>query len=110
MLMPGGDKAVVDDAKLTGYILNPEHPLGRHHARLFRALLAIDRENAGQLKQDLLVAAKERDAQVGRASEFGQKYEIRFQARGPRGFYTVVSVWIVPIKSDTPYLVTAYIE
>ena len=28
----------------------------------------------------------------------------------PGGDEAVVSVWIVPIKSDTPYLVTAYIE
>ena len=35
MLLPAGEQAVVEDAKLLDYVLNPEHPIGRHHAGLF---------------------------------------------------------------------------
>ena len=37
MKMPGGEAAIVDLAKLTGYCLNPEHPRGKHKARVFAA-------------------------------------------------------------------------
>jgi hypothetical protein len=36
MKMPGGDAAIVDRQKLTGYSLNPEHPRGKHKARVFQ--------------------------------------------------------------------------
>ena len=37
MKMPGSEAAIVDLAKLTGYCLNPEHPRGKHKARVFAA-------------------------------------------------------------------------
>ncbi len=108
--MPGGDRAVVDEDKLRGYLLNPDHPLGKHHAYLFRTLLGIDAESAEVLAHAFRTAARDGETAVGKASVFGQKYEIRFPMSGPRGSYTVLSVWIVPTDADIPYLVTAYIE
>jgi hypothetical protein len=35
MKLPGADVAIVDVEKLTGYCLNPEHPRGKHKARVF---------------------------------------------------------------------------
>jgi hypothetical protein len=35
MKMPGGHAAIVDRQKLTEYCLNPEHPRGKHKARVF---------------------------------------------------------------------------
>ncbi len=110
MRMPGGDRAVVDEAKLRGYLLNPQHPLGKHHAHLFRTLLGIDVESAEVLAQALRTAARDGETTLGKASVFGQKYEIRFPMSGPRGSYTVLSVWIIPTGVEIPYLVTAYIE
>ena len=45
MKMPDGDVAIVDRQKLTGYCLNPEHPRGKHKARVF-ATLGFTAENA----------------------------------------------------------------
>jgi len=39
MKMPGGDKAIVEREKLTGYCLNPNHPRGKHKARVFSLVL-----------------------------------------------------------------------
>ena len=38
MKMPGGDAAIVERQKLTGYCLNAEHPRGKHKARVFATL------------------------------------------------------------------------
>jgi hypothetical protein len=48
MKMPGGDAATVDRRKLTAYCLNPEHPRGKHKARVF-ATLGFTAENADEL-------------------------------------------------------------
>jgi len=45
MRLPGGDAAVVDLRKLTEYCLNPDHPRGKHKARVF-ATLGFTLENA----------------------------------------------------------------
>ena len=45
------EHVVVEDAKLLDYVLNPEHPIGRHHARLFERLLGITRLNYQVLKR-----------------------------------------------------------
>ncbi len=110
MRMPDGDRAVVDEVKLRDYLLNPDHPLGKHHAHLFRTLLGVDVDSTDVLAQALRAAARDGETTLGKASVFGQKYEIRFPMSGPRGSYTVLSVWIIPTDGEIPYLVTAYIE
>lgn len=57
MKMPGGDAAIVDRENLTGYCLNPEHPRGKHKARILAAALGFTAENADELRVALLAAA-----------------------------------------------------
>jgi len=45
MKLPGGEDAIVDPEKLTGYCLNPEHPRGKHKARVFATALGFTSEN-----------------------------------------------------------------
>ena len=45
-LLPNGDRAVVDIAKLTDYCLNPQHEDGKHKARVFASALGLGREDA----------------------------------------------------------------
>ena len=54
MKMPGGDAAIVDRRKLTGYCLNPEHPRGKHKARVFAATLGLPTTDAHVLREHLL--------------------------------------------------------
>jgi len=45
-LLPNGDRAIVDIAKLTDYCLNPQHEDGKHKARVFASALGLGREDA----------------------------------------------------------------
>src|ERR1051325_11343646 len=108
MRMPNGDKAVVSQKKLLGYLLNPNHKDGKEHALLFDRLLGINLTNADLLYDALIKAAKHEDAQPGQPSPYGKKFEIRFQMTGNRGTYTVLSVWMIRPDVPVPYLVTAY--
>jgi hypothetical protein len=110
MKLPNGHLVVVSDEKLLGFLLNPDHEHGSSHARLFRALLGIDRSNAEQLRAALLAAAAQEEATPGRRSDFGQKYEVRFRMTGPRGTYIMLSVWMVETGQSIPRLVTAFVE
>ncbi len=109
MKLPNGDKAVVPDDKLYGYLLNEGHETQPGHAVLFRVLLGITPANADRLRSALLDAAAGQPARYGDPSPFGVKYEIEFEMDGPRGRYTVLSVWIIEHGKDRPRLVTAII-
>src|SRR4051812_24007578 len=95
MKMPNGDKAVVSDEKLFDYVLNLDHPVGGPHAHIFEHLFGINRGNGEQLRSALLKAAREEEATAGKASAFGQKFEVRFEMTGRRRRHTVLSVWII---------------
>jgi len=110
MKLPSGHRAVIEDAKLREYILNPAHPVGRHHAVLFERLLGITCENAEVLKNALRLAAAEGEVSQERRTPHGRKYTIRFPMRGPEGLKTVLSIWIVETGSEIPRLVTSYVE
>ena len=110
MKLPNGDRAVVSPEKLAGYALNPSHPHGRAHAALFDRLLGITATDAQVLHDALRRAATDEDATPGAVSTFGTKYEVRFPMSGPRGTFTVLSVWIVPTDTDLPVLVTTFVE
>ena len=109
MILPNGQNAVVDEAKLRGYLLNPAHPHGSSHALLFKRLLGIDQGDWAALRDALLEAARSGDAVAGKPSPHGVKYEVRFDMAGPRGSFPVLSIWIVPTGDTIPRLVTAYV-
>ena len=110
MKLPNGKGAVVEDRKLLEYVLNPLHPVGRHHAQLFKKYLGIDRSNAVILKRALQISAVEEEVFSEIATEYGKKYLIRFEMSGPDWKGEVVSVWIVEEGRDRPRLVTCYVE
>jgi hypothetical protein len=85
------DQALVEDAKLQDYVLNSQHPIGKHHAVLFERLLGIGRDNAEILPQALLEAAAEQDVSGETTTPFGRKYEMQFPMEGPLGTKTVLS-------------------
>src|SRR5206468_12341406 len=103
MRMPGGDAALVDLKKLTGYCLNPEHPRGKHKARVF-ATLGFTFENASELRAALLIAATSGDAQPAASDQFGDRYVLEFEIEGPRGKGIVRSTWIVRRGESAPRL------
>jgi uncharacterized protein DUF6883 len=54
--LPRAREAFIPDDKLEGYILSPEHPRGKHKARVFASALGIHRSDAGYLEVSVLEA------------------------------------------------------
>ena len=109
MKMPGGDAAIIDRQKLVGYCLNPEHPRGKHKARVF-ATLGFTIEHADELRTALLKAAGTADAQPAASDRFGDRYVIEFEIQGPRGGGIVKSTWIVRRGETSPRLTSCFVK
>jgi len=108
--LPNADRAVVDRRKVVDYCLNPEHDDGLHKARLFQALVGVNRDNSNLLIDALRAAAVAGDALVGVADEYGRRYVVDFEFNGPRGTAVIRSAWIVRAGEELPRLVTCYIR
>ena len=109
MKLPNGDRATINMRKLRHYALDPRHPHGRHHARLFRDLLKLSADDAPRLAAWLRRLAASHDVTLGKPSPFGQKYELRAQWQEGNASYTVLSVWMIHHGEHIPRLVTTYV-
>jgi hypothetical protein len=103
--LPARD-AVIPQDKLRDYLLSVAHPDGRGKAE-YLGRLGYSQGTAGQLDADLREQILSRDAQPGRPSPYGQKYEILGPLTGPNGKNAWVrTIWIVLTGETAPRLVT----
>ncbi len=109
MRLPHGDRAIIDQRKITDYSLSPDHDDGKHKAHLFRVLLGLTREQAALLLDALKEAAISGEARLGSSDRYGQRYVIDFEFQGLVGRATIRSAWIIRTGETVPRLVTCYI-
>lgn len=110
MKLPAAERAFIAPAKIRDYLLSTSHPVGRFKAPFF-ASLGYTSANWRRLEQDLLTVAVSGDAELGKKSPYGQKYEIRGILTGPSGRSAgVLTVWIILFGGDMPQFVTAFPE
>ena len=102
MKLPNGQHAIVEDAKLLDCVLNPAHPVGRHHAVLFQRLLGVTRDRYLVLKNALLEGARIGEVEPGQPSRYGRKYETRRELDGPEGSKAVLAIWLIEAGDDRP--------
>lgn len=62
--------------KLTDYCLNPNHPSGKHKARVFASALGITPEKANDLRELIAKAAIEREVVQQNSTEFGCLFKV----------------------------------
>src|SRR5204862_5130674 len=101
MKLPNAENSVVDIDKLRDYCLNPEHPRGRHKARVFASALGLTAADAEELRDALLGAARTQDAVPTEADEYGQRYMLDFTMSRPIPV-VIRSSWIVRHGEDFP--------
>ena len=108
MKIPNPEKAVVEIRKLRDYCLNPEHRIGKHKARLFKAALGLTVEDAEALRTVLHDVVKTHEAEWGEIDEHGQRYQIEFEMTWEGRHARLLSAWNVRPNEDFPRLVTCY--
>jgi hypothetical protein len=110
MLLPNGDRAVVDIRKLRDYCLNPDNPRGSRKARVFRSALEMTKVDAPALRQRLLQVAVSEQAQVGELDSYGQRYTLEFEFRTGMRKAVVCSGWIILSNETVPRLTTCFVK
>jgi hypothetical protein len=110
MKMPNPDQAIVDIRKLRDYCLSPEHPRGRHKARVFAATLGLTANDADELRRALLAAAYSDTAVLAEGDHYGQRYLLDFAMITGRGRAEVRSCWIVRRGENFPRLTSCYVR
>ncbi len=76
MKLPNGDQSEISIQKLIGYCLNPEHPSGKHKARVFESALGITAKNANLLRELIQTAAVEGEIIQQETTTFGQVFKV----------------------------------
>jgi hypothetical protein len=102
MRLPNPENAAADVRKLRDYCLNPEHPRGRHKARVISDAHGLGADDAEDLREALLSAARSEEAVAGEEDEYGKRYVLDFEMRTAVGTATVRSGWIVRHGEDFP--------
>jgi hypothetical protein len=62
MRLPNSERAIIEMEKIEGYCLNPEHPKGKHKARVFKSALDLDLNDAEELRAAIQQAVLTYDA------------------------------------------------
>lgn len=109
MKLPNFRQAVVEIEKLRDYCLSEAHPRGKHKARVFAATLGMTSENAEELRELILQAVQNEEADLGEQDEYGQRYIVDVRIRYSGNEATVRSAWIVRSGETTPRLTSCYI-
>lgn len=99
----------IDIRKLKDYCLNPDHPLGKHKARLFYSKLGLKRKNAEVLKNMISERIREAEIKFEFEDKYGKRYsaEIRLYINNKAAY--VKTIWIIKKGEEIPSLVTCYI-
>src|SRR5829696_2032631 len=112
MKLQNAENAVVDIAKLRDYCLDPNHPEGKHKARVFMEKLGITKKDAERLRQVILEAVLIADATEQEATDFGRRFIVDFQVSWPEGIVLSTAIvrtaWIIRNDEEFPRLTTCF--
>ena len=102
---------IKEKSKLHGYCLNPEHPVGKHKAKVFKSALGIEQKDYRRLATQIRSKASKYESIPGVNDEYGQRYTIDMPIKGANGkIATVRTAWIVKTGETKPNLVSAYVK
>ena len=107
--LPNPESAIVDVRKLREYCLSQDHPRGRHKARVFASALGLSAEDAEEVREALLAAARSAEAQPGQEDEYGKRYVLDFEMKTGVGTAKVRSAWIVRRGEEVPRFTSCFV-
>jgi hypothetical protein len=107
--LPNPENAIVEVPKLRDYCLSPDHPRGRHKARVFASTLGLTADDAEELREALLCAALSGEADPAEEDEYGMRYVLDFEMKTGAGTAKVRSGWIVRRGEDFPRLTSCFV-
>jgi hypothetical protein len=110
MKLPGGDRAIVDIAKLRDYCLNPSHPRGKHKARVFLSVLGLTAADASVLREHLLQSALTEDVTEASSHSFGRRFWMQTDIVHRENRAVLRSAWMIRAAENFPRLITCFVQ
>ena len=108
MKLPQADALIVEQEKITDYLLNPAHRYGASKARFFAAF-GFRAESWEIFAQALREHGQSHDVTRVIETRFGPRYEVEGELSAPDGRYPRVrTVWQLGAGEAAPRLITAY--
>ena len=109
LVLPGAARAVIDDQKVSGYLLNRDHPGNGGKAAFFLSL-GYGPEDSVEVRDALLEVAALGVVELQIDSPYGQKFVVDgwLRPKGSGAAQPVRTVWMVASAGDAPRFVTAY--
>ena len=105
MRIPNSEHANISEEKIVLYLLNPDHVDGASKARVL-ARAGFHADNPQELEKALREQHLTLEAEIGKYSPFGVKYEISGGLIGPAGSVLVKTIWMIRIGESFPRLIT----
>lgn len=106
--LPGASSAMLDDRKITAYLLDPTHPKGGAKAKFFSAF-GLTLANWSALKTSLLAHPVTNSVTGQTPNAYGMQYEVTCSLATPDGRDPCIkSVWVILDGDTVPQLITAY--
>lgn len=109
MKLPNGDQAEISMQKLIRYCLNPEHPSGKHKARVFESALGITANNADILRELIQTAAIEGEVVQQDTTAFGQQFKVDWIVADTNSI-ELRTIWEITVRNPNPRLISAFIK
>lgn len=93
MRLPNAEAVEIEIRKVQDYLLSPKHPTGRHKARFFAAL-GFPETSTPQFVLELRRIAATEDVSAVEDTQFGGKYTVVGQLKGPIATASIRTIWI----------------
>ena len=108
MNLPNRHLAFVPPEKITGYLLNVDHPDGWGKAHEFRNR-GYNESNSQSLASYLIAVAQNEPVSAVKETAFGFNYEVYGVIHPPTGDpLLILTVWFIFHEGSAPRLATAY--
>jgi hypothetical protein len=106
--LPRVANAILEDRKITQYLLSNVHPVGASKAKFFMSF-GFSPGNWAELKSALLNHPHSNPVTNQASNPFGQKFEVgcslvTLDGRNP----CIISVWVIEPPDSNPRFITAY--
>lgn len=108
--LPNVEQAVIEIEKLRDYVLNENHPVGKHKALIFKKILNFSKDDAEELRDLILKEAQTSEAIIKHKDEYGQRYAVDLELMAENGLVIIRTGWIIKTKENFPCLTSCFIK
>ena len=108
MKLPNAEQAIIDIAKLRDYCLNPNHPEGRHKARVFKSALGLEQSDAEWLAREIARQITLIETCRAEHTSYGWRYDVDMKIVRNDRVAVIRTGWIVRHTENVPRLSTCF--